>query len=227
VKFAFVLPKSVERRSELQYLPLGVGYLASVLIEEGHEVEVVDGRIKSYSDEEILDGLGRINPDVVCATSRTYDISENVTLLKRVKDSYPEVRTVLGGPHISALPEETMRQHGWIDYGIRGEGEATIKELAGRLESGRGVGDVKGIVYRSNGGVVKTADRGFIQNLDSIPFPARHLFDLRRYDGKAVEVKEKPMASIITSRGCPHQCIFCCKSTFGSVYRGRSPENVL
>jgi len=217
----------VERRGELQYLPLGVGYLASVLLGEGHDVEVVDGRVNGYSEGDILSEVGRIDPDVVCATARTFDVAENLETLKAVKEARPDVKTVLGGPHVSALPEETLMQCGWVDFGVVGEGEETMRELAGALDRGGGLQGVKGIAFRDGGDLVKTPARGFIRNLDAIPFPARRLFNLRRYDRMALEVKRKPMASVITSRGCPSQCVFCCKSTFGSVFRSRSPENVM
>jgi anaerobic magnesium-protoporphyrin IX monomethyl ester cyclase len=227
VEFAFVLPKSVERRGELQYLPLGVGYLASVLRNAGHGVEVVDGRVSRLGNEGILSELVRLSPDVVCATGRTFDIADNLDLLSVIRQEMPESTTILGGSHISALPKETMEQCDFIDVGVVGEGEATMVELAAALDGGRSLGKVDGIVYRGKTGLVKTDDRGFIRDLDSIPFPARDLFNLKRYDGMALEVKRKPMASVITSRGCPNQCVFCCKSTFGSVFRKRSPENVI
>ena len=226
MKFSFVLPKTIERRSELQYLPLGVGYLASVLIKAGHEVEVIDGRVNGYSDEEIISRLGKSNPEVVCSTARTFDLSENIRLLSAVKGAYPGVKTLLGGSHISALPEWTLKKHDSIDYGIYGEGEETMAEFASALPAGD-LANVKGVVFRRGSEVVKTPDRGFIKDLDGLPFPARHLFELEKYHAKAVEVKRKPMASIITSRGCPNQCVFCCKSTFGSLYRKRTAENVL
>ncbi|MBD3389019.1 MAG: radical SAM protein [Candidatus Altiarchaeales archaeon] len=227
MKFAFALPKSIERRSEIQYLPLGVGYLASVLRGEGHEVEVIDGRVNGYPDSRVVDEVGISRADAVLATSRTFDISDNIGLLKKIKEAHPGVKTILGGAHISALPEDTLKQFGWIDYGVVGEGEETIKELAQRLSDGDSMMGVKGVVYRGKTKIVRNGDRPFIEDLDAIPFPARDIFDLRKYDTKAVEVKRKPMASIITSRGCPHQCIFCCKATFGSKFRDRSPDNVL
>ncbi|MBI4439871.1 radical SAM protein [Candidatus Woesearchaeota archaeon] len=223
MKVCFVTPKTTERRSEIQYIQLGIAYLGSILLKNNHEVKVIDGRINSYSDQEILRTAGDWRPELIAVSSTSSQINESLRILKIIKEEYPEIKNVLGGAHFSGVPAEMMEQNRFIDFGVVGEGEYTILEIA----NGKDVSDIDGLVYRKEGNITLNKKREYERDLDKFPFPARQLFDMKKYYGNALEVKEKPMATIITSRGCPYGCVFCCKASFGPFFRSRSPKNVL
>jgi len=228
MKIAFITPRTKERRAEFQYLPLGIAYIASVLLNEDHEVKIFDSRIENYSEEEFKEKLHDFNPTLIGATSTTYQIFESVKMLKEAKEACPNAFSFIGGAHVSALPAQTLSTFSWIDFGVVGEGEITTKELASALsEKKPSFGSIKGLAFRKNKNIFLNEKRELINDLDSIPFPARNLFNLKKYDNAGLEVKKKPMTSIISSRGCPGQCIFCSKAVFGASFRARSPENII
>ena len=115
-----------------------------------------------------------------------------------------------------------------FDYGIIGEGEQTALELVNAIHSGNKeeIPSIKGIIFRNDSGIVRTPPRAYIEDLDTIPFPARHLLpDLKKYRYRFY--KHLPTATIITSRGCPYQCTFCDRAVFGNKLRMRSIKNML
>jgi anaerobic magnesium-protoporphyrin IX monomethyl ester cyclase len=150
-------------------------------------------------------------------SSCTPSIKEAWRLVKIAKDLGKTV--VLGGPHPTALPEESLSKD--VDVVVRGEGEETIREIC----SGKPNKNILGISYRDKGKIVHNENRPFITDLDSIPFPARHLFDLRKYSPEFH--RHKFVGDIMTSRGCPFNCNFCYKAVFGRQYRTRHPKNVV
>jgi radical SAM superfamily enzyme YgiQ (UPF0313 family) len=138
--------------------------------------------------------------------------------------------TIMGGVHPSILPNETV-QHPAIDIVVRGEGEMTMLELVKTLETNQGaraLGEIKGITFKVNGRIVSTPQRPPIENINSLPFPARDLFPFKLYRGYQYMVRRKPSTHIITSRGCPFNCVFCASKTiWGRHCRTRSPDNVV
>jgi radical SAM superfamily enzyme YgiQ (UPF0313 family) len=195
-------------------LPLNLAYLASSLEQEGHEVKCADMRINPNADiqEEIRDF------DVVGISSCTPSIKETWRIAKVAKKEGKTV--ILGGPHPTALPEESL-QKSYVDIVVRGEGEETIKEVCREVD----LKNIKGISFKKNNRIVHNEARSLIKDLDLIPFPARHLFDLKKYH--AALHKNKIIGDILTSRGCPYGCNFCFKAIFGRLYRVRSPKNVI
>jgi radical SAM superfamily enzyme YgiQ (UPF0313 family) len=136
------------------------------------------------------------------------------------------VPVVMGGPHPTALPYESLEQ---CDVVVSGEGEETIVDLCNAIEARSSLRRVKGILYKDGMKIVDSRPREFIEDLDSIPFPALHLFpDIRKYTIQNPLLDSKATSCVIlTSRGCPYDCVFCYKRIFGSVYRYRSPGNVV
>jgi radical SAM superfamily enzyme YgiQ (UPF0313 family) len=132
---------------------------------------------------------------------------------------------VIGGPHATVYPERILREAPAIDYVVRGEGEETTLELVRALEGRNGdLGAIRGLSYRVRGAVVSNPDRELIEDLDALPFPARHLFELEHYGLRTPE--GRPMVTILSSRGCPYNCAYCFKGVVGRTYRQRSPENI-
>jgi len=227
MKIILATPLMKERRADLQYIPLGLAYLTSALKNAGHEVLVVDVRAEKPDDRLIIERIRAFSPRIFGVTSNTCQIREAAALINLVKQNFPHITTVLGGPHVSALPERTMTEQPAIDIGVVGEGEVTITELCSALGSGSPLTKIPGLVFREQGNIVVTQPRCLVEDIDALAFPDRNAFPIDIYNRHVIEYKAKPITSIITTRGCPYQCVFCSKSVFGSKERLRSAANVI
>jgi len=203
--------------SEIPIIPLGLSYIAAILEREGHEVEVLDLLVSKYSHEKIEAKLKEYQPDIVGTTSVTMNYPIASDILRFCKNTDKDIITIIGGSHVTFCPEDTLTEAPWIDIVIMGEGDQTILDIVRKkpLES------VGGIAYKSNG-IKITHQRELIKELDSLPFPARHLFPLSKY--LALECH----CSLVTGRGCPFSCIFCVGSKMGGRrVRFRKPELIV
>ncbi len=203
---------------------LGLGYVAAALEARGDRVEIYDAGIEGGSEKQVAKRLGESNPAVVGITAQTPYYSKALWMSKLVKKLNPGLTVIFGGPHASILTEDTLQEPS-IDIVVRGEGDATVAELVARLEEGGSLADVRGISYKENGEMFHNEDRPFIEDLDSLPLPARHLFDIERY---LARMKGRRVAPILSSRGCPFKCIFCYRGpAAGKKFRGRSPGKII
>lgn len=182
--------------------PFGLMSLAAYLIREGIDVKIEDYIVEPYSRERISEVLREFRPDVVGATAVTMNVKKAISILKNFRDEAPGIITMIGGPH-ATFDAEGMLSHSHIDYVIRGEGELTATELLDAINSGRSIEAIKGISYRKEGTAVHNENRDFIPDINTLPFPGRHLVQLSKYRGMNFPV------NMMTSRGCPHSCIFC------------------
>lgn len=207
------------------YPSLGLGYLAAVLERRGDEVRIFDFGLdpRRPLEEEVLDVLA-FRPDVIGLTAMTtsYHSAEQTISLLRAGTHAP---MVLGGPHATVFPERTLREQPALDYLVFGEGEETMLELMEVIEGRRDPAMVAGLCYRRAGQVMCNPARPLIRDLDALPFPARHLFQLGRYPLYAPDGGR--MLTVLTSRGCPYNCSYCFKGIVGRTYRQRSPENLI
>ena len=202
--------------------PLGLAYIASVL-RQNREVKIIDSNILNYAIGDVERELRSFNPDVVGITSVTPSIYEAYKVAETAKKVREDCTVVLGGPHATFMPRETMEECKYIDIIVRGEGEETTRELIENIEKGAPLNEVKGITFREKNGIIDTEPRLFIKNIDNIPFPSRDLLPMHLYKFNGVKY-----TTMLTSRGCPFKCSFCSSSRlFGGYWRGRSPENVL
>jgi magnesium-protoporphyrin IX monomethyl ester (oxidative) cyclase len=149
-----------------------------------------------------------------------------------VKKIFPACPVIAGGVHPTAIPETILSEEPAIDYIVLGEGEDTLLALLKAVQSGEPRVSVEGIAFRdARGDSVINPKTAFIPQLDTLPFPARHLFDIRAYDRLSSAhsgFKQKPYASLISSRGCPAKCTFCSiELLWGKVPRYRSSQNIL
>ncbi len=211
---------------------LGLAYLAAVSEQRGDQVRIYDGDVE---DSPLAAVVREFAPEVVGITANTTQITAAWRDAELVK-SLCSVPVVLGGPHPTALPEESAAKP-FVDVVVRGEGEATWLELLGRLDgflqalTSDFQPPLAGITYRNGvGAVVSTPDRAPIpaQDLDRMPFPAWHLFKLERYTNlqPTVDQVHGPSLPILTSRGCPYRCTYC--SQIGPRrWRSRSVESVV
>jgi len=200
--------------------------LAAVLEKRGHNVDVIDLQGDDPSTKELEAELQLLHPDIVGVTSATLTFNPAIQIIKAAKRVLPSCLTLMGGPHVTVMDEETLNANPDTDVVVRGEGEQTILELAQLVSETRldNLGGVAGITFRKKTGqVVRNSQRPFIEDLDTLPYPAHEHFDVRRY-----KVSGKTYLPIITSRGCPFQCAFCLASHMcGKGFRARRPKNVV
>ncbi len=202
--------------------PLGLAYLASVL-RKHHRVRIIDANVLDYNFEDVRRELKSFHPEVVGITSTTPSIPQAFTTAKIAKEVREDCIVMMGGPHVTFLPEESLRECRHVDVIVRGEGERTVEELMKTIEEGGSLRKVKGITFRNGAEIVSTEPRPFIKNIDEIPFPSRDLLPIYKYRAYGVVY-----TTMLTSRGCPFGCSFCASSRlFGKFWRGRSAENVL
>jgi anaerobic magnesium-protoporphyrin IX monomethyl ester cyclase len=224
MRVLLVSPTFKEMYKELKsvatdYPPLGLAYLGAVLEKEGCEVKIIDMSVLRVTPERLLAIIERFCPELI-GISLTTPLAETVyRLVARIKANF-DIPVILGGAHPTSNPAECLEKG--ADIVVRGEGEETIAELIHKLDR---LEVVKGISYKKDGKFFHNDARPPIQDLDRLPFPARHLLPLKKYD--FVDAKNKPVGTIMTSRGCPFGCVYCNKNIFGLKFRARSPENVL
>ena len=209
--------------------PLGLCYLAAALRQAGIGSRIVDALSFDKTMEETLEEVMSQKPRCVGIGSMTVGIFRAAELAEGIKKADPAVITIIGGAHITAVPRETMERFPQFDIGVIGEGEITIVELIRSLEEGKALENVKGLILRRKGGeLFITGSRPLIEDLDSLPIPAWDMVpDLKHYRESATRFSKLPLGSIITSRGCPGQCLFCDNSVFGRKFRTHSPDYVL
>jgi radical SAM superfamily enzyme YgiQ (UPF0313 family) len=225
-----LLVKTGEYSKEFTTLspPLGILYLAAVARRSGgHEVRLHDMNIESGGVTRAVEEACTYLPEVIGISSVTFDSALMHELARKVKKAIPGVAVIAGGPHPSSYVEETLANTA-IDVSVLGEGEATFDELLPRLVSGDDFSDVRGIAFRQNGSIVRTASRPYIEDLDSLPFPAWDLLKHEAYwnQNSFGRLGPRRYMSLFTSRACPYGCIYCHK-LFGRGFRTRSTENVL
>ncbi len=197
--------------------PLGLAYLASLLVND-HDVEIIDFNIERKRWKH----FPFAGYDVIGISADTARYSTAMKIAKLAKAGGAKV--VMGGPHVSFFDEDALRS-GFVDYIIKNEGEYSFHSLIKSLSGEIPIDDVQGLSRISDGEIVRTAPAPFINDLDSLPFPARDLLPLRRYKEK---IDGRPMTTMITSRGCPFNCNFCSSSQFSGVrWRPRSVENLI
>ena len=205
--------------------PLGLGYIAAVL-EKSYNVKVIDVGAEGLDDDSLIISIIKINPKIVGITSDTLAFQRAIEIATIVKQIDKKIIVVIGGAHSNALPTYPLK-FDCFDISVYGEGERTAVELWDRIDKGKSYEDVKGISFRGKGGIVVNPRRELIENLDELPFPARHLFPMDKYRGE-IHLSVRPVYPIGTSRGCPFSCAFCsCNVAFGRKYRFRSPKNVV
>lgn len=197
--------------------PTDLMYLAAVAEKAGLEAKIND-----YSQNGDYEAdLKEFNPDYLVVNIATPTLEHDLDAVKKAKEICPDVITIAKGAAFLTLADRIIKEHNELDFGILGEAENTLKEI---LE-GKPKAEILGLYYKENDEVKFTGNRPFIEDLDSLPFPARHLVDnniYRRPDNNKVQ------ATIKVSRGCPFHCFFCLATPVsGAKVRRRSPENIV
>lgn len=214
--------------SSRKQIPLGLGYLAAVLRDNGHDVAIFD---QAVEHEPFTDFLDRTNFDMVGVTATTPLIYEAWGMAQEAKKRGKW--TILGGAHLTIMPMESMEKP-FVDFVAVGEAEDTLLELVVDLETtgGENVAGIAGLVWRNDAGkAIMNRPRVLDTEIDRFPYPAHDLFKIDRYTNlQPLTDGLDPNARsfiIMTSRGCPYKCNFCSKPVTGDTWRMRSVEDVL
>jgi anaerobic magnesium-protoporphyrin IX monomethyl ester cyclase len=198
---------------------LGLGYIAAYMKSHGVSVELVDC---TFADEkEAVERVRRSRPRII-GVQVMFSMKEKALEFARVFRNDCEV-LVAGGPLATSNPEEFLSS---FDVVVIGEGEQTMLELVRAIQKGEGLANVSGIAFKEKGEVRFTPARDFVENLDSVPFPSREMFDNPAYKDYYSKNFGYTTTSVITSRGCPFQCDFCSRPIFGNRFRSRTAANI-
>jgi len=195
--------------SQINYWqPLGVLYVAACLRAAGHEVVFINGAF--VSEKGIVDRLARARPGWVGVYATAFGWPAAKQMVARIKARLAGVKIAAGGPYPIAVKEQCLRECPGLDAVVTGEGEETVPEMIRRYEGGRSLAGVAGVAAREGQHIVLNPPRPFITDLDSIPFPARDLLgDAGAYIPPPATYRRKPVAVMMTSRGCDRRCIYC------------------
>lgn len=209
-------------------LSLGLAYLAAVAERAGYVVKIADCTLGS-TYKELIKIAERFRPQIIGITATTPTFRNAAYVASILRNILPEAILICGGAHPTACPEDTLNT-GIFDFLVLGEGEETFLELISYIKSKQCIlpENIRGIAFKKNGEIVITPARPRIENLDSLPFPARHLLPpLSAYRPTPASYRRLPLAVIITSRGCPSRCTFCDRAVFGEKFRQRGVSNVM
>jgi anaerobic magnesium-protoporphyrin IX monomethyl ester cyclase len=225
MKLLLIRPPSSQgelTKTSLSQHPINLLYLASYARKFGHDVMVYDMEVENYEFEKLM-----FIPDVIGITAMTPLIKNASDIAIELKQLFPKAKIVVGGNHISAMPEETLKEFTAFDIGVIGEGEETIKEICDGLP----LESIKGIAYRKNDKIIINERRPPICNLDSLPYPARDLIDMNKYKGASTPGFSREflrITEIYANRGCNWGlCTFCCSMKMHEKFRERSIDNII
>ena len=231
------------------YQPMDLAYVAAVL-EKTHEIQVIDVPNEGWEilvemegamyrqglkNEVVAERIKSFKPELVVMSIPFSGWARAAfQVAATVKGVDKDIKVALFGLHASARPNECLKQEN-VDFVVIGEPELTVLELANTLANEKEVklSQIKGIGFIENGKVTITPPRPFIEDLDTLPFPARHLLPMKQFFEAAKKIPisgnlKKPSIRMLTSRGCPQNCIFCSNNiVMGHKWRGRSAENVV
>ena len=239
MKFLIINPP-IREWAKPNAFPLGLGYIASIMLESGHCVEVLDINAQRYSPDQVEGLIINSEFDAVGIGAIVTVYGYVKWLAGMIKKYRPEIPIIAGGSVATSIPKILLEKTD-VDIACIGEGEETIKELARALEDGTDLKKVRGIWFKdADGSITATEKRLPIKNLDKLPFPAWDLFPMDIYlenpigalnldkwkDGSGQHTTELSM-NLIANRGCPYRCIYCYHDFLGHGFRSRSPESVI
>jgi len=227
------------------YPPIGLAAVAALLVEAGHEIEIVDCYVEGIknvfslgnckriglSEKTIANRILAFGPALIGIGCNFTDFRADAFKLARVcKETLPGIPVILGGAHGTMYPKDSIENEN-VDVVVRGEGEKTMLEICERYSQGKSISNVAGTVVKQNGGIIFNPLRQLITNLDGLPMPSyRHLrMDLYLRNQKDIYpfARGKRVGFVVSSRGCPYNCIFCSSKQLGGKYREKTPTNVV
>lgn len=216
MKILLIDPHAWQKHS----INLGLAYIAASLKISGFSTKILDLNNNTYSDQELKSFLSEYNPQVVGVSVKTATANSASEIIEKLKGMHPDIIYVAGGPHVTLCGKEFMSENEMIDFGLAGESEESFPLLLKIIKSGESdFSSVKGLYYRKNNNLIFN-NRGRDLDIERLAFP-----DFR-------PIKDANFANfrypLMTSRGCPYGCIFCCVGlVFGKKWRARKPEDVI
>ncbi|OGO00513.1 MAG: hypothetical protein A2Y58_00395 [Chloroflexi bacterium RBG_13_51_52] len=206
--------------------PLGLALIAAILEKEGYPISLLDANALQLKPENVSKSIS--DADVVGITAVTPTIGTALSIARNLKKDKPNLKIIIGGPHVTLLSEETLNSSSDVDIIVRGEGDETVIELLRAMGEKRPLDNIAGISYKdAEGKIIHTPARTSTVDMDSLPYPAFHLLPWQKYRPHPPHGMSLPFAAIVTSRGCPYRCAYCSKPVFGSKFRAQSPERVV
>ncbi|GHU49197.1 hypothetical protein FACS1894127_1860 [Clostridia bacterium] len=211
-------PTTIKLAAHKSVEPLGIGYISAFLNSHGFNAGIINLWNELINPATIKDIIARYKPKIVGISSMTDNFENGLRIADIIKQFHSDMVILYGGAHVTYDDENALMNNPSIDVIVRGEGEYTILELVNLYFNGLGeLSRINGISYRKDGKVIRTPNRTFIKDLDSLPFPDR-----------TIVIKKGLSIGVQTSRGCPGECIFCsARGLSGGKYRMRSAENVI
>jgi len=211
--------------------PMGLTCIGASVEATGRRVVIIDGDAEQLTLAQTIDRIVALEPDYVGATIMTATMDLTRLFFDRLKPRLPKVPVIVGGPHVSALPEQTLVDAPGIDVSVIGEGDETVVELLAALDAGGELASVPGLSFRKDGQIVVSAPRGQVADLQTLPLPAFHLLDKTLYRSYGwqgwVNGHRSPFGVVFTGRGCIGKCNFCAAhSVFGRGVRYFSLEQI-
>lgn len=209
------------KTTEVSHYPLGLAYLHAYLEPRGCQVQVLFLNNHTQEDcfQEVIEKIKEFSPDIIGFQIFTANRASSYSLIEYIHKNYPEIKIIIGGIHATLMAEQLIKKFPFA-VAVLGEGEETFSTLVKELEKEEpNLGNVEGIVFLKDNKVVRTKERKLIENLDDLPFPKHEIFfaDKRRKSG-----------CLVTSRGCPFNCSFCCLDSISRRrVRLRSAKNVV
>lgn len=203
------------------WYPIGICYVAASLVNSGFDVEIIDVIGENLSKNGFKKRLANCHADCFGIGGLIMAFNNVVEIAQMIRKNYPTSFIFAGNTVGSTIPEILLR-NSTINTIVIGEGESTTVNLVKAVENGGKCEDVKGIVFK-NGDIIETPPQPAIENLDDLHYPAWNLIPMNNYF-KNIGRKVYPISSV---RGCPYNCIFCCKTFIGYRVRSRSPESII
>lgn len=220
--------------------PLGIASLAAYLLEKGFSVEILDPLMTGINDEQVGTYVKEKNPKIIGISCLTPTYKKAKEYVKIIRNTCPDTLIILGGHHSTLFGSEAIKEEDLpVDLLVYGEGELTLAELMeffkkneydrkAILKQTEKLQNIQGLIFKAGGKVIKTQPRPLIENIDMLPFPARHLLPMKQYVPLPIEYKRLPVVNMMISRGCPFNCTYCSThAAFGWKVRIRSPEKVI
>ena len=232
MRILLIIPPSYINKQFVQggLLPsLGIAYIAAVLEEAGHAVKIIDSQIYNHRFSDILRIAKEFNPGLLGFSFTSPQADMSYRLIRFLRTHFKDKVFIAGGAHVTCFPEEAIKENEAIDIIVLGEGEYIILQTVKYLEEKKSLKEIKGIYFRDKGEITRNTNSDRVVNLETLPFPARHLLPLNLYSPEVFENRLSPSTSIIASRGCTYaRCTFCYRSAkLTRPYRCQSPKKTI
>lgn len=223
--YEITINKKIEVKAS--FPPLGLLYLGKILEMHNYNVEIIDGNAEQIYGNKLRDIAEKSDVVGLTVYSQPQDKKFAFDIARKVKEINPKIKLIIGGPHVSLLPEESLIEFP-ADIAVQGPGEPVILSLIESIKEKKPIPELPGIYYKKDNKIISNLQENKIDNIDKLPFPARHLSDKYTY-GHIMNTKfgKGKVTSILTSRGCPHRCRFCGLKAHTPYHQLRSVENIL